>query len=138
MFHISVVLSMGLLGAFAHAQTPVGPVVPAPAPAPVGPVVPGPGPARAGRPAPPTRDPHTSGYVSAKELPDGTLPSPKEDGNFILGPTHTAAPEMSVQDGVPQGTVFNFTMESKDSRIYPGITVSRGPSGPRIRMNPRS
>ena len=126
MFRISVVLSIGLFSALAQAQTPV---VPAPAPAPVGPVVPGPGPARAGRPAPPTRDPHTPGYVSAKELPDGTLPSPKEDGNFILGPTHTAAPEMSVQEGVPQGTVFNFTIESKDSKIYPGITREQGTFG---------
>jgi len=41
----------------------------------------------------PTRDPNTPGYVKAKELPDGTVPSPKEDGNFIIGPTHTAAPE---------------------------------------------
>ena len=27
---------------------------------------------RAGRPTPPTRDPNTPGYVTAKELPDGT------------------------------------------------------------------
>ncbi|MEP7365247.1 MAG: hypothetical protein ABI972_18495, partial [Acidobacteriota bacterium] len=39
------------------------------------------------RPTPPTRDPHTPGYVKATELPDGTLPSPKQDGNFIVGPT---------------------------------------------------
>ena len=45
----------------------------------------------------------------------------KADGNFILGPTHNPAPEMTVQEGVPQGTVFNFTMESADSKIYPGI-----------------
>ncbi len=69
----------------------------------------------------PTRDPHTPGYVTATELPDGTNPSPKADGNFILGPTHPTAPEMTVQDGVPQGQIFNFTMESTDSKIYPGI-----------------
>jgi enterochelin esterase family protein len=28
---------------------------------------------------------------------------------------------MTAQEGVPQGTVFNFTMESTDSKIYPGI-----------------
>ena len=27
---------------------------------------------RPARPTPPTRDPHTPGYVTAKELPDGT------------------------------------------------------------------
>ena len=33
---------------------------------------------------PPARDPNTPGYVKAKELPDGTIPSPKENGNFII------------------------------------------------------
>lgn len=80
------------------------------------------------RPQPPTRDPHTPGYVNAKELPDGTIPGPNEDGNFIIGATHPAAPEMTVQDGVPQGEVINFTMASADSRIYPGI--AREPAQP--------
>jgi len=44
-------------------------------------------------PRPPTRDPHTPGYVQSKELPDGRLPSLDADGNFILVPTHPAAPE---------------------------------------------
>src|SRR5712672_839583 len=73
------------------------------------------------RPTPPTRDPNTPGYVKAKELPDGANAPVKEDGNFILGPTHNPAPEMTVQEGVPQGEVFNFTMESADSKFYPGI-----------------
>ena len=73
------------------------------------------------RPPPPTRDPNTPGYVKAKKLPDGAIPSPKENGNFIIGPTHNPASEMSVKEGVPQGQVFEFTMESKDSKIYPGI-----------------
>src|SRR5215468_4770419 len=77
--------------------------------------------ARPPRPTPPTRDPHTPGYVTAKELPDGANASVKEDGNFIIGPTHNPVPEMTVQEGVPQGTVYEFTMESADSKIYPGI-----------------
>ena len=76
------------------------------------------GPGRAGAP---TRDPHTAGYVTATELADGAGVPLKTDGNFILGPTHTPAPEMAVVDGVPQGEIFNFTMESTDSKIYPGI-----------------
>ena len=56
------------------------------------------------RPTPPTRDPNTPGYVEAKELPDGTVPPADADGNFIIGPTHNPAPEMTVQEGVPQGT----------------------------------
>ena len=73
------------------------------------------------RPPPPARDPHTPGYVKAKELADGTLPSPKENGNFIIGPTYAAAPEVTVKELAPQGQVFEFTMDSKDSKIYPGI-----------------
>jgi iron(III)-enterobactin esterase len=77
--------------------------------------------ARPARPTPPTRDPHTSGYVTAKELPDAIVAPKDADGNFILGPTHNPAPEMTPQEGVPQGTVSTFTMQSSDSKIYPGI-----------------
>jgi enterochelin esterase family protein len=73
------------------------------------------------RPTPPTRDPSTQGYVTAKELPDGTNAPANVDGNFILGPTHSPAPEMTPAEGVPQGTVSTFIMESADSKIYPGI-----------------
>ena len=70
---------------------------------------------------PPTRDPNTPGYVAAKELPDGANAPENVDGNFVIGPTHTPAPESSVQEGVPQGTVIELTMSSTDSKIYPGI-----------------
>jgi enterochelin esterase-like enzyme len=88
------------------------------------------------RPTPPTRDPHTAGYVAAKELPDGEIPPPGADGNFILGPTHNPAPEAAEHDGVPKGTVYEFTMSSADSKLYPGIArdpgtfVSSDPSDP--------
>jgi enterochelin esterase-like enzyme len=99
--------------------------VPAPAQS-MAPVVPA---ARAARPTPPTRDPHTPGYVAAKELPDGTNPPADADGNFIIGPAHTPAPEMSVQPGVPQGTVSEFVMQSSDSKLYPGIAREPGTFG---------
>ncbi len=70
---------------------------------------------------PPTRDPHTPGYVKATELLDGVIPSADVNGNFIIGPTHNPAPESVVQTDVPQGTIYKLTMESKDSKIYPGI-----------------
>ena len=73
------------------------------------------------RPAPPARDPLASGYVEATELPDGQVPPPDANGNFIIGPTHPPAPESSPQDGVPRGGRIEFTMNSADSRIYPGI-----------------
>jgi len=77
------------------------------------------------RPVPPTRDPHTPGYVTAKELPDGSLPPANADGNFIIGPTHpptpAVTPDMTAANGVPKGTVIEFTMNSSASKIYPGI-----------------
>ena len=73
------------------------------------------------RPVPPARDPHTPGFVEAKELPDGEVPPADVEGNFIIGPTHKPAPEMAVLPDVPQGTVHTLTMNSADSKIYPGI-----------------
>jgi hypothetical protein len=64
-----------------------------------------------------------------QELPDGALPPTDADGNFIVGPTHNPAPEMTVQDGVPQGTIYNLTMSSADSKIYPGIARDAGTFG---------
>ncbi len=81
------------------------------------------------RPTPPTRDPNTPGFVVAKELPDGTIPPVDAEGNFIIGPTHAPAPEMIVKGGVPQGTVYEFTMSSADSKIYPGIARDAGTFG---------
>jgi enterochelin esterase-like enzyme len=107
---LTITLLSSVLSGQALAQEQAAPPAQAPAAAP-----------RPQRPAAPTRDPHTPGYVTAKELPDGENAPLKADGNFILGPTHNPAPEMNVQEGVPQGTVSTFTMESTDSKIYPGI-----------------
>jgi iron(III)-enterobactin esterase len=81
------------------------------------------------RSPPPARDPKTPGFVEAKELPDGEVPPADANGNFIIGPTHKPAPEMTVQEDVPQGTVHNLTMKSSDSKIYPGIARERGTFG---------
>jgi enterochelin esterase-like enzyme len=77
--------------------------------------------AEAQRPTPPTRDPNTPGYVAAKELADGEVPPADAEGNFIIGPTHQATAETAEQDGAMQGVVTNLTMESTDSKLYPGI-----------------
>ena len=85
--------------------------------------------AQATRPPTPARDPRTPGYVTATnatELPDGAVPPVDAYGNFILGPTHPAAPEMTVKDDVPHGVVHTFTMESTSSKIYPGIARAPG------------
>jgi len=113
-FHIG--LLMAVLAGFSSvmAQTP-GSIPPTPTPA--------------SRPAPPTRDPNTPGFVAAKELPDGTVPPVEADGNFIIGPTHTPAFEMVAREGVPRGAVHTFTISSTDSRIFPGIARDSGTFG---------
>jgi enterochelin esterase-like enzyme len=67
---------------------------------------------------PPTRNPSNPNYPPATELADGKLPAPDADGNFIIGPTHAAAPETIAQTEVPKGSVFSFTMTSNGSVIY--------------------
>lgn len=94
----AIFLTLLAAATLASAQTPM----PRPAPVP-----------------PPTRSPVVR--PAPTELPDGTLPAPTADGNFILGPTHTPAPESIVQPNNPQGTVLDFTMSSADSKLYPGI-----------------
>ena len=91
---------------------------------------------RRARPRPPTRDPHSAGYVQAQELPDGALPPPTADGNFILGPTHARAPEMSANPGVPHGTITSFTMNSAESKFFPGIARDAGTFGTPDPTNP--
>jgi enterochelin esterase-like enzyme len=81
-------------------------------------------PTHTARPPAPTRDPHEPGYVAAKELPDGAVPDPKQDGNFILGPTHTPAPELKDSARALDGTVVEFTVNSADSKYFPGIQRS--------------
>src|ERR1700730_10066425 len=87
------------------------------------------------RPEPPTRDPHSPGYVQAKELSDGTVPPPDQDGNFIIGPTHPPAPEMTAQE-LTHGSVVEFTMSSADSKYYPGIARDKGTFGTPAPDNP--
>jgi hypothetical protein len=79
---------------------------------------------------PPTRDPGNPRYPKAIELTDGKLPPAGAEGNFIIGPTHTPAPETVAKDGVPKGTSVSFEMSSKDSLIYnPGLIRDDSPAG---------
>jgi enterochelin esterase family protein len=76
--------------------------------------------------AAPTRDPHTEGYVKAKELADGLLPGAKQNGTFIIGPTHTADAATTPKQGIPKGEIVEFTMDSRNSKIYPGVAREPG------------
>jgi iron(III)-enterobactin esterase len=48
-----------------------------------------------------------------------------EETEFKIGPDYMDAPETKVREGVPKGEVHQFVMESKDSKIYPGIAKNK-------------
>ena len=81
------------------------------------------------RRASPVRSPTAKAFDHMTRLADGELPSAGAEGDFILGPTHPAAPEMKPQPGVPRGRIVRFTMDSADSKIYPGIARDPGTFG---------
>ena len=132
---LSMAILLGL-AAGASALLAQNPAPPAPGAQTPAATTPGQPPARGARPQVPTRDPHTPGYVDAKELPDGTIPTLNDEGNFIIGPTHNPAPEMTVKEDVPHGAVSNFEMKSTDSKIYPGIMREQGTFGVPDPANP--
>ena len=111
------------------AQTPQAPAQPAATTPPAQP-------ARANRPPPPTRDPNTPGYVKATHLQPGATPAADALGNFVIAPPYAPAPELAGDPAVLEGVVHNFTMESKDSKIYPGIRREQGTFGTPDPNNP--
>jgi len=44
------------------------------------------------------------------------------DGDYSIGPAYTPAPEQTPRDDVPKGKIVKFTMDSADSKFYPGIS----------------
>lgn len=52
------------------------------------------------------------------------------DGDFTIGPGYTPAPELAAREAVPKGSLHTFTMNSEDSRLYPGIAKNRAGTVP--------
>ena len=48
-----------------------------------------------------------------------------KQSEVTIGPIYADAPELTVQSGVPTGATHEFTMNSTDSTIYPGIAKDR-------------
>jgi enterochelin esterase family protein len=66
--------------------------------------------------------------AKAPPPPLAVTPAPartKDNVEFIIGPDYTWAPEVTRREGVPQGKVHEFTMNSEDSKIYPGIAKNK-------------
>src|SRR4051794_27631882 len=45
-----------------------------------------------------------------------------DEGDYVAAPPYADAPELKPRDNVPKGMVRQFTMNSTDSKIYPGIS----------------
>jgi enterochelin esterase family protein len=63
------------------------------------------------------------GLASAASLApaDDASSKPLADGDFKIEPPYKDAPELTVKEDVPKGTLHQFTMASEDSKIYPGL-----------------
>jgi len=79
---------------------------------------------RRARKQPPTRAfdaPGAPEFVRLDAKP-GLDPPLDVSGNFLIGPEYVAAPELTVSEGVPQGRIVQFTIDSKDTKLLnPGI-----------------
>lgn len=85
---------------------------------------------------PPVRKFDDPGSPPFKVLKTGENPPLDVDGNYVIGPEYTTAPERKAVEGVPQGKVKQFTIDSKDTKLFnPGI--ARKVSGRWIQITPR-
>ena len=74
---------------------------------------------RRGPPGPPATPEDLAMIAKLNDLP--LYASGLGDGDYSIGPDYAPAPEQMVRDSVPHGKVVHFTMESSDSKFYPGI-----------------
>jgi iron(III)-enterobactin esterase len=83
-----------------------------------------PPPKQAPKPQPPTRpfdSPDAPKFTRLDGTP-GANPPVDADGDFVIGPDYVAAQETKAIEGVPQGKVQQFSIDSKDcKRFNPGI-----------------
>lgn len=72
--------------------------------------------------APPVRQFDAPGAPPFRVLKSGETPPLDAYDNFVIGPEYVPAPENEVTEGVPKGTVRQFTIDSRETRIFnPGI-----------------
>src|SRR4029077_17421244 len=72
--------------------------------------------------AQPVRNYDDKGAPPFKVLKEGENPPHDAYDNFVIGPKYVTAPERKAVDGVPQGKVQQFTIDSKETKLFnPGI-----------------
>lgn len=54
-----------------------------------------------------------------------SVPLSEKQAEYSIGPVYADAPELAVKDDVPKGALVEFTMNSQDSSIYPGIAKNQ-------------
>jgi iron(III)-enterobactin esterase len=71
---------------------------------------------------PPARKFDAPGAPPFKALKEGENPPLDANDNFVIGPKYVPAPERKKVDGVPEGKVEQFVIDSKETRLFnPGI-----------------
>ena len=72
--------------------------------------------------AQPVRKFDDPGAPPFKVLKTGENPPLDVNGDFVIGPEYTPAPERKAGEGVPRGKVMQFTIDSRETKLYnPGI-----------------
>ncbi len=72
--------------------------------------------------AQPVRKHDDKGAPPFKVLKEGENPPLDANDNFVIGPKYAPAPERKKVDGVPEGKVEQFEIDSKDTKLFnPGI-----------------
>src|SRR4051812_45173917 len=72
--------------------------------------------------APPVRKFDDPGAPPFKVLKEGENPPLDANENFAIGPKYVPAPERKKVDGVPEGKVEQFVIDSKETNLFnPGI-----------------
>lgn len=72
--------------------------------------------------AQPVRSYDDKGAPPFKVLKEGENPPLDSNDNFVIGPKYVSAPERNKVEGVPEGKVQQFVIDSKDTKLFnPGI-----------------
>src|SRR5947208_16858494 len=72
--------------------------------------------------AQPVRNPDDKGAPPFKVLKEGENPPLDAYDNFAIGPKYVPAPERKKVEGVAEGKVQQFVIDSKDTKLFnPGI-----------------
>lgn len=92
---------------------------PAAAPAAATPPAGAPAARKGGPPGPPITPAEQAEIAKLADLP--AWKAGDGDGDYSIGPLYAPAPELTVREGVPHGRVVEFTMDSAESKFYPGL-----------------